>query len=273
VKFETEVTNFGYVVTAKHVIAAIKSKNLDKVYLRVNTYDGFRYVETNIDRWRDHPDDYRIDVSVMPFALPTNQFDFMTIPVSMATTEEIIENYMIGLGNEVFMVGLFSGHSGQKKNLPIVRTGNLALMPDEPIEVKIMGMREKIDAFLIESRSIGGLSGSPVFIRADYVLKTKPSPPSPRTVFWLGLIHGHWGISVEPDAIEQDDVSIPKQEKVNMGIAIVVPATKIVEVINQDFFSDKRKERIEELEQKKSLSTLNKAEVDVNGESNSEILE
>ena len=46
-------------------------------------------------------------------------------------------------------------------NLPIVRLGAIAAMPGEYIKTDWGCLR----AYLIEARSIGGLSGSPVFIR------------------------------------------------------------------------------------------------------------
>ena len=43
----------------------------------------------------------------------------------------------------------------------IVRTGNIASMPEEAVDLGSSGSQE---VYLVESRSIGGLSGSPVFL-------------------------------------------------------------------------------------------------------------
>ena len=59
--------------------------------------------------------------------------------------------------------------TGRDRNFPIVRTGHIAMMPDEKIpKVKIGDWEGNADAYLIESRSIGGWSGSPVFVRGTY---------------------------------------------------------------------------------------------------------
>jgi hypothetical protein len=50
-------------------------------------------------------------------------------------------------------VGLFSEHQGAERNIPIVRVGNIAAMPEEPVLTTSWGA---IDAYLIEARSIGG---------------------------------------------------------------------------------------------------------------------
>ena len=53
--------------------------------------------------------------------------------------------------------------------------------------------------------------------------------------YLLGLMHGHWD-RVVPVDVTGDDIEF---ESVNMGIAIVVPAKKILEVINQPSLAEK----------------------------------
>lgn len=65
------------------------------------------------------------------------------------------------LGDEVFFSGLFYPHSGTRRNIPIVRIGNVAALLEEPV-LNRNGV--PMDLYLMESRSIGGLSGSPVFV-------------------------------------------------------------------------------------------------------------
>jgi hypothetical protein len=48
-------------------------------------------------------------------------------------SDELIQNGKVGPGDEVFTIGLFSKMSGKGRNFPIVRTGNIAMMPSEPI--------------------------------------------------------------------------------------------------------------------------------------------
>ncbi len=78
--------------------------------------------------------------------------------MSLFATDEIIKDQNIGLGDEVFITGLFGYVAGSQKNIPIVRVGNIAMMPDEKVPTE----GEPMEAYLIEARSMGGLSGSPV---------------------------------------------------------------------------------------------------------------
>jgi hypothetical protein len=78
----------------------------------------------------------------------------------MFADTETIAHHDLGVGDEVFITGLFTKVTETTKNIPIVRTGTVAMMPGEEIPFG----NNLIEAYLIESRSIGGLSGSPVFV-------------------------------------------------------------------------------------------------------------
>jgi hypothetical protein len=140
------------------------------------------------------------------------------IPTSTFLTDEVIKARNIGTGDEVFMTGLFAYLEETEKNLPIVRMGNIALMPDEPIATKF----GKTDAYLIEARSLGGLSGSPAFVH----------PWQGDRFYLLGLMHGHWDTPNEVSEVPVVQDAVGNTESVNVGIAIVVPAKKILEVLD-----------------------------------------
>ncbi len=228
---------FIYLITAKHVIEAIKQKSTDgKVYLRVNQKDKpSTFITSDIAQWKYHPTASNVDVATIAWAPDLNLFDCLFIPSSMAATPEVIAKEEIGCGDEVFMTGLFCSHYGHERNQPIIRIGNIACMPEEPVQSKELGL---IDAYLIEARSIGGLSGSPVFVhlagarKGELKLGVEP-------IYWLGLMHGHFDLArLELDEVMSDNLI---DLKVNMGIAIVVPVSKILEVLNQDEFVRIRK--------------------------------
>jgi len=222
-----------YVVTAKHVARALKHQQF---LLRVNNTNGTAtFVRSGDVRWWFHPTDESADVAVLRWAPP--QFvQHKRVSVSMFLTDEIIRNKGIGTGDEVFITGLFVHLAGSARNLPIVRMGNIAMMPDEPVPTR-MGL---IDAYLIEARSIGGLSGSPAFVRETV-------PAGIGGFYLLGLMHGHWDIPPEARDGQVPQGDEEAQGKVNMGIAVVVPASKILEVLNQPSLVEIRKTRDEEL--------------------------
>lgn len=238
---ETNFT-FGYIVTAKHVIVNIKENSVDGiVYIRSNKKDATSALTTShVADWRFHPEDPSIDVAAIPGFLSQDIFDVLPIGDDLVASDKVINEHRIGVGDEVFFPGLFSNHVGQERNLPIVRTGSIALMPGEPVQVKDLG---PIDAYLIEARSIGGLSGSPVFV---YLGSSRIYGNTVRTgkslrFYWIGLIHGHWDLNVSGEDSQVGDALT--NERVNMGIAIVIPVEKILEVINQKELVDLREER------------------------------
>ncbi|MGZ8845611.1 MAG: hypothetical protein ACXW3C_04025 [Pyrinomonadaceae bacterium] len=211
--------SFPYVITSRHVINEIRDIPADRVYLRLNVKDGSaQWMETSIADWHFHPDESEVDVALLRRGFPVGS-DHVYLPTNVFVTEDKLAMYEIGNGDDVVITGLFRNHQGRKKNIPIVRLGNIAAMPEEEVEVPGWGM---IDAYLVEARSTGAISGSPVFIDLGLhriiqgqLMQTSQGP----TFYLLGLMHGHWESS--------------SAEKVNMGIAIVVPASKIIEVIRQ----------------------------------------
>jgi hypothetical protein len=52
------------------------------------------------------------------------------------------------------------------------------------------------------------------------------------TFYLMGLIHGHWDVEAEAMSHVQDGSGKTGAESVNMGMAIVIPATKIAETLD-----------------------------------------
>jgi hypothetical protein len=234
-----------YAITAKHVIEGIKKKTVDnRVYFRLNYKDiGAELAYMDLKDWYYHPTDAsNVDVAVVPMPLADNM-DHLLLPYKDFATEEIILKEKIGIGEEVFLTGLFIHHMGAKRNIPIIRVGNISAMPEEPINTQGFS---NMEAYLVEARSIGGLSGSPVFVHLGIIRNVDGQTKfatSPEGIFYLlGLMHGHWDLSVSDiDGIAEDEVL---SRSINMGIGIVVPAKKIAEVLNQPKLEEMRKEMI-----------------------------
>ncbi len=240
-----------YLVTAKHVLVKIKQDGTDgKFYVKINRKDGGEavYVDGDMNLWEYH-DDSSVDVAILPWTPPHDTFDYKNLPMTLAVTDEVIKEEEMGAGDEVFLTGLFSSHHGKKRNLPIIRTGNLALMPEEKVYTNSFG---DIDAYLIEARSIGGLSGSPVFAYLGNMRAVKGEirvGQGSRLIALLGVMHGHWDI--DEDAIDSDATGIVGKS-VNMGIGIVVPATKILDILSKEEFVKRRKEVEKKLKSQKA---------------------
>lgn len=218
-------------VTARHVIDGIRARALTEVYLRMNRTQGDAiWIRSNITDWFSHPTDKSIDVAMLACGIPA-EYDHVVLPLSLCATEEVLLQQEVGLGDEVFITGLFRHYHGSRRNIPIVRVGNVACLIEEKIQTKEFG---EIDAYLIEARSIGGLSGSPVFLNLGVVRRVqgqvKFSQGGP-VFFLFGLVHGHYDVSAAGiDNSHTDGVDPLTPERVNTGIAIVVPFQRIDEV-------------------------------------------
>jgi hypothetical protein len=131
----------------------------------------------------------------------------------------------VATGDAVFITGLFRHHQGARRNIPIARHGNLACLNEESVSTQFGQM----DAFLIEVRSIGGLSGSPVFLNLGPA-KTEEGKDY-EEIHLLGLVHGHFDLnSGTIDSIVE--YLAPGKSRVHVtGIAIVVSHPKIAEVL------------------------------------------
>lgn len=248
-----------FMVTARHVAKKLKGK---KFYVRANTLNGETAriefgPETN---WWYHPrDEQYVDSAAIPFwPHDFTQLDIAVIPLRMFVDEQIINNHRIEVGDEVFITGLFTETTETTRNIPIVRIETVAMIPGEKLPFKD-GL---IEAHLIECRSIGGLSGSPVFVRETLEIQSGVqvnfgklrnnisdschSQSFDAEVFYgvgrfyfFGSTVGHWDLK---------NFSAVQAEAVNMGISAVVPASKIKEIILQEGTIELMKARCKEIE-------------------------
>jgi hypothetical protein len=200
------------------------------VIIRVNQKaSDCTYFTTNINDWKFHPTDASADVAVFCIDI-TSEMDHLAIPTYLCLKDNVLQPNTFGIGDEVFIIGLFHHHYGMARNIPIVRIGNLIALNEEKVRTRL-GF---IDAYLIEARSIGGISGSPVFINFGHTraMPTTLTESPTKPIMLLGLIHGHFDTSSpEIDQNSESSMDILSPEKVNTGIAIVVPAHKIQETI------------------------------------------
>jgi hypothetical protein len=140
------------IVTNRHVVAG------GNTIARLNTKSGsIALLPLDNADWFDHPDGD--DLSICPISLPLgikNKY----LPIGLFLRKDHIEQWDIGPGDDVFVVGRFVNHEGRLRNIPSLRFGNIAQMPWEPI----MSDGYPQESFLVECRSISGYSGSPVFV-------------------------------------------------------------------------------------------------------------
>ena len=225
-----------YLVTARHVLE--RSRPYGELYLRLNTR-GHGHAEVRVphEDWVVHPS---TDVAIMSPPLPDDA-DAKWIPFEWLATPETVSKRGVGAGDEVAFVGLFAPFPGSGRNRPVVRFGNISLMPEEKIPVEVSpGCKCLLHAYLVEARSWGGHSGSPAFVcfqpdrHPGHLVVGGDGPP----MALLGLVSGHYEIPTYVTFL--GDASPSAKVPVNAGMALVIPAEAIVEVLMGEPFLGQR---------------------------------
>ena len=216
-----------YFVTAKHVAKDLQGRT---VYFLVNQVGGgvtsLRTVYGN--KWWLHPTDPTADLAVVPVNREPHH-DTRAVHLTNFATKEKLKQWSIGPGDETFAIGLFTPASGIEKNVPIVRLGNIAMMPEEQVQTDL----GYADVYLVEARSLGGLSGSPIFVRPTIRIPLGKDLGGLDMMWGYGhglTLLGFWDI--RELEMNKPYFTHDRQHGVNYGVAIVVPAYKIAETLN-----------------------------------------
>lgn len=241
VGFQKNGFDFNFCVTAHHVVEMIRG---DTVSIRLNRHSGdastVRAPKSKIFGAKEQA----LDIAMIGVSIDWTIFDQRVILLDRKHHEKVVETvWRADVGAEVATVGLYSSHFGETKNLPVARIGNIALMPGEPV----LTHRGYVSAYLIEVKSIAGLSGSPVFVNVPNIrvkdgqftyLKNDVAIP-------LGMLTGYHIVASAEDQIEVpkfqgdnlpqrdgDDFSIDER---NTGFAVVVPWERLLDLMEEDW--------------------------------------
>jgi hypothetical protein len=247
VKSKTGLCIYPYLVTAKHCV--VKAKEHGDLYIRINTTDGAaKFVKIEAD-WI-FPEDQSSDLAVLQFNFPSHlkdTLDFRSISERMFCTAEKMKEHEIGIGDEIVISGLFTRLAEKPRNIPIVRFGNIAALPEERLADVNTGLSYR--GFLAEVRSIGGISGSPVFayLGPERVPPTKDMRPDKRFLMLIGIVRGHWRHN-EPGIGKTGSAFSDELDRVNWGIGAITPISDLLEIIYGDQLMAERKELEDQLE-------------------------
>ncbi len=209
--------SFIYIVTAKHVIQDENKNYFPFIGIKLNLRSGGSEIG-RIPLSGDgaihiylHPNDPFADIAVINLAPDQNKYAYKMIGSELVATREMVKQANIIEGDEAFFIGLFwqfflDPDMHRKENIPIVRFGRVSLVTDQKIPLVSDGEKELHDLYLIEGQAFGGYSGSPVFFY------TRDGQN-----LLAGVLMGHF-----------TDI------RENAGIAYVVPAYKLHEIIFSD---------------------------------------
>jgi hypothetical protein len=218
-----------YFVTAAHNVVKLGGK---KVGLRLNESDaGFRThpIEPN---WVASGTS---DAAVLPIEIPkwaeVHPFDTKNFATSFK-----VDSKDFGAGDTAHVLGLFKRMYGQKRNLPVVYSGHIAMMPGD--EDLVMtggdGKPKTVRGFLVEAQAASGSSGAPVFVRRTLPIRmvTDDNKKLVGTVDGSIWLFGLWSASWPGTPSEsQVEGGASKDTKVSLGIGIVTPADAILDEI------------------------------------------
>jgi hypothetical protein len=147
-----------YAVTNWHVVC-----DQGCSVIRLNTLDGGTdVIEFGPEEWHFMPGKY--DVAITPLSIDGRIHRVSnTSTLLFAQARRPAPDPRIGIGDDVFMIGLFVDHDGITTNVPSARFGNISMMPNSRATIKqptgYLG-----ESFVIDMHSRTGFSGSPVYV-------------------------------------------------------------------------------------------------------------
>ncbi len=221
---ETSVQNqHVYAVTAAHVIEH------GNPIIRLNTRnDATTSIALHKGNWICHPKGDDIAITRLELDGDIYRYEFIHGTPAICMTEQLAKIVGLGPGDALFMIGRFMGRDKEPLNSPILRFGHLAGLKTEVVSEGERRHDYMQESFLVEVHSISGFSGSPVIVvipanRIPDELKDEYSYPD--QYYLLGVDWGHL-----------DETTFP-------GMAGVVPAWKLLDLLNADEVVQMRRER------------------------------
>jgi hypothetical protein len=216
---------FIYAVTNRHVIEG------GSLTVRLNTADGdidaFEFKKTD---WICSETD---DLAICVLPRLVQKFAVRSLRSDWLLTEKDAKIYDIGIGDEIILLGRFINREGIQQNAPTARFGFIANMMKDPVEYKIGSKEHKQESVLCEVKSIGGYSGSAVFLTPDPTVG-RHGKPVPDVMTWvLGVDCCHiqsWESAYDDKGHELKHVRIAA----NTGMMAVVPAWKLIDLLGSE---------------------------------------
>ena len=220
----TEHMDRVFVVTNRHVI-----EDLEAPVVRVNRADGtFDTIETNGNRWKVHPEGD--DVAALQLHQLNSDHSVKWVDFRSALPDNASQDFNIGIGDTVAMVGRLIGHDGKVRNSPIARFGTIAMMPGDKIRNSFGADQE---TYLVECHSIPGFSGSPVFLFLNSATRSIGGHLLAGIGPWLLGIDWYHANNLERVRDKNgDELSEGWFVKSNTGVAGVIPASRILLLLN-----------------------------------------
>ncbi|MGH2865323.1 MAG: hypothetical protein ACRDJX_08765 [Solirubrobacteraceae bacterium] len=222
-------THYGYAVTAQHVV-----REGQRTWLRLRR-QGFEEGPEDIPvgSWVLHPES---DVAITPCDPHNYRANWVCVPMAQfADTPGATGIRRPVLSDEVWFIGLLTHvPTMHERAIPFVRSGTLGAWYQRyvPIwdELHQQTIQEPV-AHLIDTHSVGGFSGSPVFVGV-------PDMRGGGKISLLGVLIGHFGG--------------PLASGGSAGVAIVVPVEQVRQLLDLEVIVEDRQHKDAETRERRT---------------------
>jgi hypothetical protein len=173
-------------ITARHIVdpnwANCAMPQPRRIYARIDTtnydpkkgasgvdFEPVDLVELGQKKYLVRDDDDNVDAAVIDVTGKFSQAKYAFTPMTLAFFATAEEAKKLRVGDSIASAGLIPKRSGENRNFPFFKFGNISNIPDEPIWVgcpedgKLKSELRLERVWFIAVNLIGGNSGSPVF--------------------------------------------------------------------------------------------------------------
>jgi len=212
-------------ITATHVLKSIKSDHAT-IFLRKKVgenYEKYPYEFKIRDQgkpmWINHDD---VDVAAIMLPIPDDA-EFPLISTELLATDEMLHQYEVHPGDQLFVLGYPYGAEANEAGFPILRSGRIASFPLSPTS--------QYKTFLLDFEVFAGNSGGPVLFYSENRLindKVKYN----KVQFIMGVVSLELSKNEEVSSLTEKVV-----RKLKLSLAVIAQARFVNDLIEEISYS------------------------------------
>lgn len=234
------------IVSARHVVA-----ERPRIVGRFNTKEGkttrnvvydLKALRESNDLW-EHEDS---GVDLVVFRTPVYaEAAYGFVPLDLVATKEVFAAQVIQTTDRIVFPSLLINFMGSAKNYPVIRSGSIALLPDEPVSMKYQSgsktIETKQEVIFIDGTAIPGASGSPVFLWPGPRSRGGAFAIGGTQPYLLGVLHGFYP-TLPREVLHVDATGVKDLYTENSGVAIVFPSWRLRQILESPSVTKRVKE-------------------------------
>jgi hypothetical protein len=230
-------TGFTYLITNRHVVqpgiengkpckVVNYSISINHVGTPANTRPSLQSFPASPEGLWVFPDDGSVDLAAAQFGFPISEYDFVVIPTNLFVTQEMIQKNEVVEGDPVIFTGLFIQYAGTTSLEPVVRSGAIAMLPQDLIQTTLHKLGH---VYLAEAHVFGGNSGSPMFVDIN-----KFKSGFGYDYRFLGVVTGE--IQETEDLTLNVTTTYKGMVSANSNVSVIVPAFEVNNLLMSPVF-------------------------------------